>query len=74
MTLEEYEELMAQVRSMAGSVALSSPAIDKPVKKSKRSKYNRELSKQLKKVKEMHPRTLQKDLMAKGQYRFGGVG
>ena len=59
MTLEEYEALMAQVRSMDGNVAQTTSAtMGQPKPRSrKRSKYNRELSRQLKKLKAKHPRT-----------------
>ena len=63
MTLEEYEELMALVRSAnlePGLNSLSSQASEMPEpkpKRRKRSKYNRELSKQLKMLKQKHPRT-----------------
>lgn len=70
MTIEEYEALMELVRAAGGGMSLidSSPSPGSPTpkpKKKKRSKYNKELSKQLARVKKMHPRTLQKDLMAK---------
>lgn len=58
MTLEEYEALMAQVRSMDGNVAQTTSAtMGQPKPRKKRSKYNRELSKQLKLLKAKHPRT-----------------
>jgi len=62
MTIEEYEALMELVKqhsgtfvntNMFGSTEMPEP---KP-KKRKRSKYNRELSKQLKMLKKKHPRT-----------------
>ena len=63
MTIEEYEALMDLVRSAnGGSTTLMTSAPDaempepKP-KRRKRSKYNRELSKQLKMLKKKHPRT-----------------
>ena len=62
MTIEEYEALMELVRSANGGNSLmTSPAMaetpePKP-KRRKRSKYNRELSKQLKMLKKKHPRT-----------------
>ena len=61
MTIEEYEALMDLVRSAGGSTSLmtSAPAEmpDPKPKKRKKSKYNRELSKQLKMLKKKHPRT-----------------
>lgn len=69
MTLEEYEELMALVRSANGgstSLMTSAPAAEMPEpkpKRRKRSKYNRELSKQLKMLKKKHPRTAITSLM-----------
>ena len=68
MTLEEYDELMALVRSATGGNSLmTSPAIaetpePKP-KKRKRSKYQRELGRQLKMLKQKHPRTAVTRLM-----------
>ena len=68
MTLEEYEELMALVRSANGGNSLmTSPAMaetpePKP-KKRKRSKYSKELGKQLKMLKKKHPRTAVTKLM-----------
>jgi hypothetical protein len=69
MTIEEYEALMELVRSANGGMSLinTSPAeaempAPKP-KKRKRSKYNRELSKQLKMLKRKHPRTAITSLM-----------
>ena len=63
MTIEEYEALMDLVRSAnGGSTSLMTSALGaempepKP-KRRKRSKYNRELSKQLKMLKKKHPRT-----------------
>ena len=62
MTLEEYEELMALVRSANGGNSLmTSPAMaetpePKP-KKRKRSRYQRELGRQLKMLKKKHPRS-----------------
>lgn len=67
MTLEEYEALMARVRSIDGDVAhTTSASMDEPMpepRKRKRSKYNRELSRQLKLLKAKHPRTRITDLM-----------
>ena len=71
MTIEEYEALMALVRSANGgdmSLITSPSSVDLPEpkpKKRKRSKYNRELSKQLEKLKKKHPRTKQTALMKK---------
>lgn len=68
MSIEEYEALMDLVRSANGGMSLNtSPAMaempnPKP-KKRKRSKYNRELSKQLKMLKAKHPRTAITKLM-----------
>ena len=57
MTIEEYEALMTLIRSERESEGATLAAeIEKP-KKRKRSKYNRELSKQLKMLKKKHPRT-----------------
>ena len=65
MSIEEYEALMARVRSIDGNVAqTTSPSMDEPKPKSrKRSKYNRELSRQLKILKAKHPRTKITSLM-----------
>ena len=67
MTLEEYEALIAQIRNDLGTNVETTSVSMQPEsgKKCKRSKYNRELSRQLKIVKQKHPRTKQKDLMAK---------
>ena len=70
MTIEEYEALMDLVRSANGSTSLmtSAPGAEMPEpkpKKRKRSKYNKELSKQLEKMKKKHPRTKQSALMSK---------
>ena len=65
MTIEEYEALMTLIRSERESEgAVLAEKIEKP-KKRKRSKYNRELSKQLNKLKKKHPRTKQTALMTK---------
>jgi hypothetical protein len=59
MTLEEYEALMALVRSNDTSL-MTSPAEPAPSGKPKRrrkSKYQKELGKQLKMLKKKHPRT-----------------
>ena len=68
MTIEEYEALMDLVRSANGGTSLmtSAPAAEMPEpkpKRRKRSKYNRELSKQLKMLKKKHPRTAITSLM-----------
>ena len=69
MTIEEYEALMELVRSASGEMSLmnTSPAAAEPPapKKRRRSKYNRELSKQLKLLKKQHPRTAVTKLMKK---------
>lgn len=71
MTIEEYEALMALVRSAnggstqliaspPGALMTSPPGAEMPEpkpKRRKRSKYNRELAKQLKMLKKKHPRT-----------------
>ena len=62
MTIEEYEALMDLVRAAGGGMSLieSSPSPGEPgpkPKKKKRSKYNKELSRQLKMLKAKHPRT-----------------
>ena len=62
MTIEEYEALMDLVRSANGGNSLmTSPAMaetpDPKPKRRKKSKYGRELGKQLKKLKRQHPRT-----------------
>ena len=68
MTIEEYEALMTLIRSERESegASLADREMmnnqDKP-KKRKRSKYNRELSKQLKMLKKKHPRTAVTRLM-----------
>lgn len=68
MTIEEYEALMDLVRNAGGGMSLmnSSPSPAEPSpkpKKRKRSKYNRELSKQLKMLRAKHPRTAVTSLM-----------
>ena len=68
MTIEEYEALMDLVRAASGGMSLidSSPSPAEPSpkpKKRKRSKYNRELSKQLKMLRAKHPRTAVTSLM-----------
>ena len=65
MTIEEYEALMELVRTAQMPIsneASSEMASSKP-KKRKRSKYNRELSRQLKMLKVKHPRTAITKLM-----------
>jgi len=64
MTIEEYEALIDLVRAQnpISNEASSELASSKP-KKRKRSKYNRELSKQLKMLKKKHPRTAVTKLM-----------
>lgn len=62
MTIEEYEALMDLVRSAGGGMSLMnttspSPAAPATRKKKKRSKYNKELSKQLQLLRKKHPRT-----------------
>ena len=69
MTIEEYEALMDLVRSANGgntSLMTSAPGAEMPEpkpKKRKKSKYSRELSKQLKILKKKHPRTRVTNLM-----------
>ena len=70
MTIEEYEALMDLVRAAGGGMSLmnSSPSPGEPgskPKKKKRSKYNKELSKQLRLLKQKHPRTKVTALMKK---------
>lgn len=63
MTIEEYEALMDLVRSANGGNSLmTSPTMAEtpeptPVRRRKRSKYQRELGRQLKMLKQKHPRT-----------------
>ena len=69
MTIEEYEALMALVRSANGgntSLMTSAPGAEMPEpkpKRRKRSKYSRELGRQLKMLKKKHPRTAITKLM-----------
>ncbi len=59
MTIEEYEALMALVRSNDTSL-MTSPAEPVPSgkpKKRRKSKYKAELGRQLKMLKKKHPRT-----------------
>ena len=70
MTIEEYEALMELVRAAGGGMSLMdnpspTPAAQAPRKKRKRSKYNRELSAQIKKLRKKHPRTAVTALMKK---------
>ena len=67
MTIEEYEALIAMVRADSPVVARmmeTTATIDEPKpKKRKRSKYSKELGKQLKMLKKKHPRTAVTKLM-----------
>ena len=69
MSIEEYEALMDLVRSANGgstSLMTSAPSAEMPEpkpKRRKRSRYNRELSKQIKMLKQKHPRTAVTKLM-----------
>ena len=68
MTIEEYEALMDLVRSANGgstSLMTSAPGAEmpEPKRKRKKSKYQRELGKQLKMLKKKHPRTAVTRLM-----------
>ena len=69
MSIEEYEALMDLVRSANGGMSLNntSPAAaempDPKPKRRKRSKYGRELGRQLKMLKKKHPRTAVTKLM-----------
>lgn len=69
MTIEEYEALMDLVRSANGGMSLnntSPSAAEMPSPKPKRrkkSKYGRELGRQLKMLKKKHPRTAVTKLM-----------
>ena len=59
MTIEEYEALMALVRGTETPRTLSEPELmpsGKP-KRRRRSKYQKELGRQLKMLKKKHPRT-----------------
>lgn len=58
MTLEEYEALRSLISSERESegASLADREMDKP-KKRKKSKYQRELGRQLKMLKKKHPRT-----------------
>jgi len=59
MTLEEYEALRSLISSERESegASLADRKMDEKPKPRKRSKYNRELSRQLKMLKVKHPRT-----------------
>ena len=68
MTIEEYEALMSLIRQGTGQNPEPKgpgplPESGNKPKKRKRSKYNRELSKQLKALKQKHPRTKVTSLM-----------
>ena len=69
MTIEEYEALMDLVRSANGgntSLMTSAPGAEMPEPKPKRrkkSKYGKELGRQLKMLKKKHPRTAITKLM-----------
>ena len=70
MTLEEYEALMDLVRTANGGNSLmTSPAMaetpEPTPKKRKQSKYQRALGRQLKLLKQKHPRTAITRLMKK---------
>ena len=68
MTIEEYEALMTLIRSERESEGASladremMSTQDKP-KKRKKSKYSRELGRQIKMLKKKHPRTAVTKLM-----------
>lgn len=59
LTLDEYEDLMRIVRSVRESegASLADREMEQKPKKRRKSKYQRELGKQLKKLKAKHPRT-----------------
>ena len=65
MTLEEYEALMTLVRSVRESegASLADREMDEKPKKRRKSKYQRELGRQLKMLKKKHPRTAITQLM-----------
>jgi hypothetical protein len=69
MTIEEYEALMALVRSAnGGDMSLITSPSDAEVpepkpRRRKKSKYSRELGRQLKMLKKKHPRTAITKLM-----------
>ena len=57
MTIEEYEALMTLIRSERESEGATLAArVEKP-KKRKKSKYSKELGRQIKMLKRKHPRT-----------------
>jgi hypothetical protein len=64
MTLEEYEALRSLISSERESegASLANREMNKP-KKRKKSKYQRELGRQLKMLKKKHPRTAITKLM-----------
>ena len=59
MTLEEYEALRSLISSERESegASLADREMDQKPKKRKKSKYQRELGRQLKMLKKKHPRT-----------------
>ena len=62
MTIEEYEALMSLIRNGAGTNPVTNvpgplPDSGSKPKKRKKSKYQRELGRQLKMLKAKHPRT-----------------
>lgn len=60
MTLEEYEALRSLIsseRESEGASLADREMNQKPTKKRKKSKYQRELGRQLKMLKKKHPRT-----------------
>ena len=65
LTLDEYEDLMRLVRSVRESegASLADREMDEKPKKRKKSKYQRELGRQLKLLKKKHPRTAITQLM-----------
>jgi len=64
LTLDEYEALRSLISSERESEGASlADREETPKKKPRRSKYNRELSRQLKMLKKKHPRTAMPSLM-----------
>lgn len=65
LTMDEYEDLMRLVRSVRESEgsSLADRKMDAKPKKRKKSKYQRELGRQLKMLKKKHPRTAITKLM-----------
>ena len=65
MTLEEYEALRSLISSERESegASLADREMDQKPKKRKKSKYQRELGRQLKMLKKKHPRTAITKLM-----------